>query len=170
MAYEEIKKELEDIAPGLGKIEKKHPFQAPANYFEELPTVVSDHVAVRRKKKSAGLEWLWRPQYAMVAAMLIAVLTISIFIFNRKTNTVPPQMVKNTNVPAASPANVAPTADAETLDNIVLENVDVETMQEALATKDKPAKTHKKVGSKDDKQMEEYILDHCDESNLIDAL
>lgn len=172
MSNEEIKKELDGIAPRLGSLEKKNPFETPANYFEELPMAVRDRISARKTKTSFDPGWLWRPQYAMITAVLIAVLSVSIFIFTRNTKVSQQQMAKTTvPAPKPQPAAVSPEGP-ETLDNIVLDNVDEQSMQDALATVTyKTPKATKKIKSKEDKQkIEEYILDHYDESNLIEAL
>ncbi len=77
---DEIRKELEGIAPTLSKIEKVNPFEVPDGYFENLPGLVSDRInegstAHRATVRTLTLRW------AAVAASITLIAAFA-YIFN----------------------------------------------------------------------------------------
>lgn len=72
--------ELKDTAPILSSIPKYNPFEVPAGYFDELPTLIQERCNAT-KQQSNPLEWLFvflRPRFAVPAlsVLLIAFLAI----------------------------------------------------------------------------------------------
>ncbi len=67
-----IKKELQEIAPELGKLEKENPFSVPVDYFENLPSQVQERIVVSRKKSlSPGFYSLPRLAFAGFTAVML---------------------------------------------------------------------------------------------------
>jgi hypothetical protein len=81
---EEVKKELEELAPGLNRLKAKGDgFKVPANYFRKLPDEVIQQLPFSKKRDRISLwqkaeEWvahLFQPQMRLaIAAVLILVL------------------------------------------------------------------------------------------------
>ncbi|PCH91177.1 MAG: hypothetical protein COB85_09420 [Bacteroidetes bacterium] len=72
----EVRKELEDIAPSLSKIDRANPFEVPDNYFDNLPGVVSDRINGHSTPHSSTVRALVIRWTAVAASIiLIAVLT-----------------------------------------------------------------------------------------------
>ena len=51
---DEIRKELEELAPGLSKIKREQPFQVPPTYFKEL----SEEILEKARRQPTGPVWL----------------------------------------------------------------------------------------------------------------
>jgi len=71
----DILKELEEIAPKLGKIEKKDPFKVPVNYFEGLQREIQE--TVTRQKSSFSLwdmaQYILEPKYSVSFGILLII-------------------------------------------------------------------------------------------------
>lgn len=83
-----IRKELDELAPKLSKIEKKDLFKVPENYFYDLSDKIQERVGLTKKNTSSIFEILqshfWR---FAIATIVIVVVSVSIFYFiNRKQN------------------------------------------------------------------------------------
>lgn len=50
---DEIRKELEELAPGLSKIKREQPFQVPPIYFKELP----EEILEKARRQPTGPAW-----------------------------------------------------------------------------------------------------------------
>ena len=87
--FEEIRNE----APILSNIPKYNPFDVPAGYFDELPTVVQQR-CIDAAKKPAFAEWLsmlFRPRFA-IAVLTTVLIAVSGIYYTRQTgvtNTIP---------------------------------------------------------------------------------
>lgn len=66
MERENIRKELEDIAPGLAKLGKDNPFHVPADYFETLPQHIQEKISINTGRKSAV------PFFSRIPAMVLS--------------------------------------------------------------------------------------------------
>lgn len=86
---EEIKKELEELAPRLGKIEKKNPFSVPAYYFQGMPDRVLESAKAQPASWMDRLEsqlndvfaMIFRPRYAIPATTSLLTLIVAINFF-----------------------------------------------------------------------------------------
>ncbi len=85
-----IKKELEDIAPFLAGLKKENPFKVPANFFEQLPDQIMEQARLtpveRLPPKTSWLDrliasfaFMLRPQVAFAAICLAALTWTVIF-------------------------------------------------------------------------------------------
>lgn len=81
---DDIRRELEEIAPSLAKIEKKEPFRAPDGYFEQFPQHIRTQIAGQPGTASASsqvmealeqwLSILLRPAYATGFSVVLLLL------------------------------------------------------------------------------------------------
>ncbi len=62
---DEIRKELEELAPGLSKIKREQPFQVPPTYFKELP----DEMLEKARQQPTGPAW-WSTLGEWVSSLL----------------------------------------------------------------------------------------------------
>ncbi|HIA10542.1 MAG TPA: hypothetical protein EYN69_00505 [Flavobacteriales bacterium] len=77
---DEIRKELEGIAPRLSKIEKVNPFEVPDGYFDNLPRLVSDRINEASTAHRAAVRTLTFRWTAVAAS--ITLIAAFAYIFN----------------------------------------------------------------------------------------
>ncbi|NNF01572.1 MAG: hypothetical protein HKN22_02720, partial [Bacteroidia bacterium] len=54
---EDIRKELEDIAPNLAKLNNNQQFKVPEGYFDSLPGIIQDRI-ISEKPVNPVFDWL----------------------------------------------------------------------------------------------------------------
>jgi hypothetical protein len=74
MERENIRKELEDIAPGLARLEKDNVFKVPGDYFETLPQHIQQKINSDTGKNS--INWV----FSRIPAMVFSTLTAVVFL------------------------------------------------------------------------------------------
>lgn len=86
---EDIKREISELAPRLGMIEKKNPFKSPDYYFQGLP----DKILQRAKEQPVSwtdkletwlndtFEVIFRPRYAIPASAFLLTLIVAVNFF-----------------------------------------------------------------------------------------
>lgn len=131
--------EIKILAPLLSNIPKYNPFEVPANYFDELPTIIQQH-CVENKSATSFIEWLKlliQPRFAMpvLTTLLIAVAGIN-------------YMDKNA-------ASSQPAIAEEITTEEQLYNIDEATIIESLV-----ATTENQTVSDDNTNIEDYLIDN----------
>lgn len=95
---DDIRKELDELAPRLSRLKKENPFQVPDYYFQGLPDKVLERVKAEPQPWTARLEnglnrtfsLIFQPRYALSFATCLVVLAVSIgFLKNRQTAVTP---------------------------------------------------------------------------------
>ncbi|MBA3972238.1 MAG: hypothetical protein H0X46_08865 [Bacteroidetes bacterium] len=84
--------EIEAMAPTLLNISKYNPFEVPADYFDELPTIVQEKVTSARSKIPVA-EWLLlliKPRFIIPFATTIIIAVAGINYMNRNSGTLQP--------------------------------------------------------------------------------
>ena len=155
----DIREELEGIAPELSRLKRKDSFEAPANYFEELPSAVQDRIIANKPKRETVFLRRWVPAFAV----LLILLTAGLFLF-RNTGT-QPVVQPVAQVPADTEVNKGQIAFNDT----VLEVIDEDLLVEELADNSYIKPVANKIQPQPE-ELEEYILDNYDESLLIEEL
>jgi len=79
----EIKAELEAIAPTLSKIKRDNPFEVPEGYFENLPRLVSDRIKEHSTSHTVPIRTLVVRWTAIAAS--IALIAAVAFVLNNNT-------------------------------------------------------------------------------------
>jgi len=162
---DEIKKELESIAPFLSRLPKQEAFKVEDNYFETLPMFVMDRILDKKKKKVIDLTWLLQPHWAVTMAVcFLAVVAGSFFLLRQSAVDKPMAAV-----------TVQHLLKEKITTETVIDDVDADILVEAVVSerKSEPAsqknemKTKKQVNKK---ALEEYILNNVDASSIIDQL
>ncbi len=85
-----IKKELEEIAPFLAGLKKENPFEVPSNFFEQLPDQIMEQARLTPVERLpqkiswfdrliASFAFMLRPQVAFAAVCLAALTWTAIF-------------------------------------------------------------------------------------------
>lgn len=98
---DDIQKELNELAPKLGRMEKKNPFHVPDYYFQSMP----DKLLARAKKEpqpwTERLEnslnrifsRIFQPRYAVTFATCLVLLAVSVgFLKKKESVNVAPQL------------------------------------------------------------------------------
>jgi hypothetical protein len=78
--------EIEAEAPFLSSIPKYNPFDVPAGYFDELPTIIQELTAIKEPRFSIK-EWLLqliRPNFAIPVAVTIVIAIAAINVINKQ--------------------------------------------------------------------------------------
>lgn len=82
----EDEEDIRSIAPTLLSIDKYSPFEVPADYFEELPTIIQEKVIVNNTP-SFRFEWLrllFRPNFAVPLIAIVFLTIVGINYMNQK--------------------------------------------------------------------------------------
>ncbi|MGZ5243332.1 MAG: hypothetical protein ACXWDO_10835 [Bacteroidia bacterium] len=166
MENNDIHNELQDLNSPLAKMEKKHPFDVPVNYFEEMPSAIQSHIYDRKKMPSVFALpnfWIrWVPAFAIVLVFF----GIALYMLSQKNASV------QDNVFVSNNTEIEQVADAVSSD-VLLDEIDEELLVEAYK---KTEKTEPKIAAEkqeitvSDAELEEYILENYDESLLIEEL
>lgn len=93
---DEIKKELEEIAPFLANLKKENPFEVPANYFEQLPDQLLEQAKLTPvERRAPHVSWLdrliasfafmLRPQVAFGLICLVALTWTGIYTWKNQS-------------------------------------------------------------------------------------
>jgi hypothetical protein len=159
--FDEIKKELDAIAPKLGALPKVNAFKVDDAYFDRLPMVVMDRIHARKPRRGIDLSWLFQPKWTVTMAICFIAVVFGSYL-----------LVKNINTDKAMPVAEVQKLLVEPITNDnVIDNVDADDLVDALArTEKEQIKTKDLKKSANKKAIEEYILDNVDESAIIDAL
>jgi hypothetical protein len=160
---DDIQKELEAAAPTLARLQRENPFSVPADYFDKLPAAVNERIHSQKRKNSESVleGWLQRLRWApMLASFLIAIaFSAGLYFYSAK------------NQPSTAALAAIKEEPAVSLQDAVLDNVDVETMEDELAVADNSRQNTKnlKDASAPNKDSaaaaDDYLLD-----NYFDAL
>ncbi|MCX6353076.1 MAG: hypothetical protein NTX03_14645 [Bacteroidetes bacterium] len=82
----DIRKELDDIAPFLSSIPKKEilPFEVPVNYFEEFPNIMMEKIQQQTKVPKFGFDWrrIFAPKMALAFGAVAILLVAGLMVFN----------------------------------------------------------------------------------------
>jgi hypothetical protein len=160
-AFDEINKELKDIAPFLSSLPRQNAFRVEESYFDALPTRVMERVHARKKRYFINISWIFEPRWAMATAVFAVLLIAGSFLLNRYNNRLDKPM------PVAQVQKLL--VEPVTNDN-VLDDVDVDVMTDVIADISKTPKKEKTTRKEDKKALEEYILDNVDDNSIIDEL
>ncbi len=138
--------EIKDFAPTLLSIDKYHPFEVPADYFEELPSIIQERV-IASKNRHSYIEWLFlllKPRFAFPIIAIVVATVIGINYINNKVE------LKNE------------TEELSLEDHLYY--IDESEIVEQLTA---DACIEKESVSEDDNNIENYLLDNnIDESSL----
>ncbi|MCW3072023.1 MAG: hypothetical protein JWQ09_6048 [Segetibacter sp.] len=138
--YEELKTE----APFLSNIPKYNPFEVPAHYFDELPTLIREKCAA--PERTSAFEWLkmlFRPNFAVPVLTVIVIAFAGIRSLEQKTESSSP-MAEEINVEEQ------------------LQDIDETTIIEALAS----ASVNESEAGDENENIKEYLLDnHIEDIN-----
>ncbi|MCW3104260.1 MAG: hypothetical protein JWO09_2700 [Bacteroidetes bacterium] len=144
-AYEELKTE----APLLSSIPKYNPFEVPAHYFDELPTLIQEKCAA--PEKVSAFEWLkmlFRPNFAVPVLTVILIAFAGIRYLDHGTEVSSP-MAEEISVEEQ------------------LQSIDETTIIEALAS----ASVNESEADNENENIKEYLLDnHIEDINLNSEL
>ena len=138
----DIRKELEEFATGLSKLEKNDSFPIPENYFYHLPDKINEKIKKRSKR------WLLFPGMATrnvflkvsLAFSLLLVVGSGVYFITFYSNQTHQQMKTET---------------------FILDNIDELTITEFVVENKKSVKNNEQV---------EPSLDNIDESIMLDEL
>jgi len=87
MGKDEIKKELQEIAPGIENLRGNNPFRVPQNYFEELPQSIQAKIASEKPKVSQPVfQRIGIPRFAVASIMAVLLLFAGYFAFFHSTS------------------------------------------------------------------------------------
>lgn len=167
------KDDLSKETPFLASLKKDNPFHVPENYFEEFPSRMQERMASARQKQPFIPELLARYRWASVTVAVIVAIAFSILLMLNKPAVQAP-LADAVKEDTAAQQATQPKVQLAAAEEVVLDEVDEEPIIEQLAkddvvkkvvgTKDKK---HTKTISIDKKELEEYILDNVDESDLL---
>jgi len=74
---------LNNIPPGLSKIDKKRPFKVPEEYFENFSVRLSERIHEEKSPEISGrLIPVLKPYFAIAALAVIILVAVQIFIFH----------------------------------------------------------------------------------------
>lgn len=152
---ENIKKELEEIAPELLKFKKHAPFSVYENYFEEFPTEIQKKVTAN--KPAVTLKQLPRMIWIPIAATLILFIGYGVLMFEsyQKEHTETVSLIENTH-PENNELNVA----------LILDQVDID--EDLLIAE--VQKKDQNASAKTQEGLEQFVVDNYDENSLLDNL
>lgn len=138
--YEELKTE----APLLSNIPKYNPFEIPAGYFDELPTIIQQKCTTASELPL--FEWLkmfFRPNFSIPVLTVLLIAFAGIHYLNNSTE------------------KTDPVAEVINIDE-QLQNIDETTIIEALAV----ASASESDADPENESIKEYLMDnHIDEIN-----
>jgi hypothetical protein len=145
--FEELKTE----APFLSNIPKYNPFDIPAGYFDELPTIIQQK-CVNNNFKLSWREWLFmifRPNFAIPVLSVVLIAFAAIYYIDRNEKQF-----------------VSPVAEEISIDE-QLQNIDESTIIEALTAQ----VNYESSTDNDNEKIMNYLLDNdVDETNLNNEL
>lgn len=153
---DDIKKELEGLAPLLSQLKKKdRGFEVPTNYFNNLPDTIMDRIKAEEEPQvlrspahslldriKDGLQQLLQPSYSLALAS-VAILVVAIFLLN------PFSQERNSNISLAEVPD-------EVIADYVYENVDEFEMDLLIEVIDESAIEEQ---LQDDQQLDQYYMD-----------
>lgn len=79
--------ELKEEAPILISIPKYNPFEVPAGYFDELPSIIQEKAATREKDTLSLKEWiiqLLKPNFVFPVAVIIIIAIAAIHVVDKQ--------------------------------------------------------------------------------------
>jgi len=162
-AFDDIKNELESIAPMLNKLPRTTRFTVDEGYFDELPTQVMDRIHATKTRRMFDLSWALQPRWAVsLAACFMGIVFASFFLLNRH-----PQAQQLSKAQIQQLLNEPVTTES------ILDNIDAEDLADAMPEPAAVAPDTQKQNLKkhaDKKALEEYILDNDDDAAIIDVL
>lgn len=84
MEKDNVKKELEEIAPGLVKLRKSNSYSLPADYFETLPQEISQKIGSGKRTKNSIFNYspVLQTVITGIAAVLIIFAGYQLFLTN----------------------------------------------------------------------------------------
>jgi hypothetical protein len=130
----------------LGKMEGG--FSVPPNYFNQNKKAILTKITNPQAKKITLFSW----KYATgIAAILIAILGLTFFIKIQNSNSLNTNFSKVTN--------------EDMIDYLANNDVKIEWINEV-----KPTSQIADKGQNNNKEMEQYLMDHADEQTLLDEL
>lgn len=145
--------DIEDIkafAPTLLEIPKYNPFEVPADYFDELPTIVQECI-LESKNKRSRFEWiilLLKPRFAFPMIVILFITIAGINYMNKNAE------LKNTEEELSLEDHLYYIDEIEIIDQLT---ADASIEAENVST--------------DESSIENYLLDNnIDESNLNNEL
>lgn len=125
---ENIKKELEELAPIFARMEKKNPFSVPDSYFQNLPGKLLERVKQEPQPLPERMEQmlnsffnrLFQPRYAIPFAACLVLLPVSIGLLKQKNQTAAPLLLSD--IPTAE-IDAYILADIDEYDMVALNDV-----------------------------------------------
>ncbi len=158
----DILQELQQIAPQLAKIEKKQPYQVPANYFEELPQAIQKEISLQNQRPKIW-EWLYQlivqPQYRLAVAVFVAVFIAGFYYFNYNTMNPAPEF------------NQLALEEMDTYINDNLDDFDESLLLEnSMAMLDESTESAVEEMELTDEEIEDYLIDEADDQFLEEEL
>ncbi len=155
---EDIKKELENLAPKLNKIDVRNDFTLPENYFYSLSDQIQEKVKATGTSKTTTFINLMHSKSVQFSLAFMIFLIIGYGIFNFGRNFYNLRTLKNTIL----------------TEEYILENIDPDEMIEFASSQVNIPKNHKNGDSGKIKQRREEaennLLENIDESIIIDEL
>lgn len=83
--YKTNNEKLEDLSPFLASLKKENPFQAPENFFEELPEKINNRIQLEKSNENRGIRKLFgRPIYYLATAAASILILVAIWIFTNE--------------------------------------------------------------------------------------
>jgi hypothetical protein len=138
----EIRQELEQLAPGLNKLDKNDRFTIPENYFYQLPGLINEKI----KKKENFLPWYELHHKPILAKVSLAFMVL---------------IITGTTIYFAG-FYKKPIETKITTESYIIENVDEATLEDFITEN-----TQRKMKIED---QSESSLENIDESLIIEEL
>lgn len=155
----EIKKELQEIAPKLGALQKpdRHSFSVPENYFEEFSFHIKDKIDAR--KAARGMNWAdfqkyLFPQFAPALAILVVIILAGFFMLWRNTENITASQVNS----------------ADKTNEFYIENIDEDLLVETLLNEKTAATNEIEENTAKTNSLENFIIENYEESTLTEGL
>lgn len=169
---EEIRKELEDLAPGLSRFQNKEDgFRVPAGYFQSLPDEVIDKLGIGKKsRQKSGSLWLeqWlslllQPRPALALASLLVVLIAGWWFLNRQSGeSLPSETVAFEQITPREAADYLSQNLDEVDEELLLEFVSNDPSLDAFIDME--------LNQLEDDQLEEMVDEFFDDLEIEDLL
>ena len=115
---DEIYNELKDKAPLLSSIEKKHHFDTPENYFEQLPSTIQQKIKQTKTNTFKTLfSKLLKPQFAISLSVIL--LAGSFYLYNQNKTDNNQYAYVAVNVDSLNVNELSDMLDTDQLESIV---------------------------------------------------
>jgi len=157
----EHEQNLTDIAPLLSSVKKENPFIVPENYFEELPAIVQAKCIEHEKPSPSIIDlllgYLLKPQYAFAMITVVLLIVAGIYLYK--------PVHKCMEDLETQLANLSTNQTLLYIDEYI-DDYDEYLLAEAYLE----STANESTSQEDPDQLEEYIINHIDETLIMEEL